>query len=684
MSLDWHLKSDLVWKFLFGLLGKYDVKSLETNFKHLSYGRRHCCNISNAILDVIVIKIAVDYNMELLEYAYEAGMEGSLFKIVNEMKVIVGPVFSDELHLTLREPNDCLIMDYSLQLLPVRRLVLILRGKLDCVFASLSRNEDKRNYSELLLEELELTTPLESSEPNSLSEGTIFTVVLTIHLRQVTLNFNHGDNLQLLLQSLNPGKVHNLVIKTATQFFNLNVNVDMVKLSMNLKLLTNLVSFEMDIKLNSSGILEFCDVLSSMHKLQRLELSVVDMNITASNKLAKALASLYQLRSLSIAALNERLTADFIPKWTRDKRFWDIVLLDILGHRTLLEDLKLSLNDDFGNYCNCTMLIAGLFNMKHLRKLELDFDRICFKGEDNNELVDTPVQSTELSHLSISGYLMGSPASKFISNRLPAFPQLKYLRMTVTQNSFPIIIDDLRNLTKLENSRLAGEHLATMLANLKSLKYLDLSDIHVVIQRRNLLSKLLFRSLSNLPLLVELNLSGNDLKSIGAVDTLAVSLSNLTKLTNLDLGWTRIGADELKALTGSLKYLTQLTSLDLCRNRIRANGLVALSGILPHLKKLEYLDLSFNEIGDQGALALVESLPYLPKLEYLNLSGNQIGDKGILAIADSLLNNATGLVYLDLSNNEVSKESVFKVRKRLKYLPEQSQAKQNRLSIFHV
>ena len=105
---------------------------------------------------------------------------------------------------------------------------------------------------------------------------------------------------------------------------------------------------------------------------------------------------------------------------------------------------------------------------------------------------------------------------------------------------------------------------------------------------------------------------------------------------------------------------------------------------MPHLKKLEYLDLSGNEIVDQGALALVESLPYLPKLEYLNLSGNQIGDKGILAIADSLLNNATGLVYLDLSFNEVSKESVRKVIKKLKYLPEQSQAKQNRLPMFRV
>ena len=691
LSLDWHryrLKSNLLWKFFFGLLGKYDVKSLETNFKHLSYGRRHCCNMSNAILDDIVIEIAVDCNMKLLEYAYEAGMEGSLFKIVNEMKAIVGPVFSDDLHLTLRKPKDCLIMDYALQIIPVRRLVLIVTGELDCVSASLSRNEEKRNYSEVLLEELELTTPFESSEPNSLSEGTmitILTVVPTIHLRQVTLNFDLGDNLQLLLQSLNPETVHNLVIKTSTLFF--NVNVDMVKLSMNLKLLTNLESFEMDIKLNSSGILEFCDALPSMHKLQRLELSVVDMNITASNKLAKTLAGLYQLRSLSIAALNERLTADFIPKWSRDKIFWDVVLLDILSHLTLLEDLKLSLNGDFENYCNCTMLIAGLFNMKHLRKLELDFDRICFKSEDNNELVDTPVQSTELSHLSIWGNLIQSPASKFISNRLPAFSQLKYLRMTVTQNSLPIIIDDFRNLTKLETlvlvrySDLAGEHLATMLANLKSLKYLDLSHFQ---HENQYLSPKFYRSLSNLPLLVELDLGGNDLKSTGAVDALAVSLSNLTKLTNLDLGLTLIGDDELKALTGSLKYLTELTSLDLCCNTIRANGLVALSGILPHLKKLEYLDLSGNEIDGQGALALVESLPYLPKLEYLKLSWNQIGDKGILAIADSLLNNATGLVYLDLSNNEVSEESVRKVRKRLKYLPEQFQAKQNRLPIFHV
>ena len=69
--------SDLKWKFFFGLLGKYDVNSFNTNFKYPSYRKGQCCNISRAPMIFNNDNIDTMYsNIEPLEYAYETEIEG--------------------------------------------------------------------------------------------------------------------------------------------------------------------------------------------------------------------------------------------------------------------------------------------------------------------------------------------------------------------------------------------------------------------------------------------------------------------------------------------------------------------------------------------------------------------------------------------------------------------------------
>ena len=369
--------------------------------------------------------------------------------------------------------------------------------------------------------------------------------------------------------------------------------------------------------------------------------------------------------------------------------FGEFNLQDILSPLTQLKDLRLDMKNghNYIGHCNCSKLLLDLFHLKKLRKLELTINNnYCIERDDNYRTVDVQDQSTVLEYLSIGGNLSSSQAEKLITKLIQASPHLKVLEITLLHgiNCLSILANSFRNLTRLEHLKINMHldrglgvtieelrNLAKQLKHFKSLKRFQLSgDSSLKHYSSSSVSESLLSSLSNLPLLVELDLSYNRLERIGAV-ALTKSLPNLTQLSKLNLHWTKIDDNGLKELAGPLENLTQLTVLDFGGNGIGregfSRGVVALTEALPYLTKLEYIDLSQYTLRNEATQTLSKALPYLKKLEYLDLSSNWIGDEGALALSQSL-HHLKNLEYLDLSKNDIKDKGALALSRSLHHL----------------
>ena len=139
---------------------------------------------------------------------------------------------------------------------------------------------------------------------------------------------------------------------------------------------------------------------------------------------------------------------------------------------------------------------------------------------------------------------------------------------------------------------------ASALSNNKSIKYLDISYCDID-------SSAIMDIAANMPSLIQLNASNNNIKTDGAI-----ALSKNANIVDLNVGY----------------------------NQINDIGAVALS----HNKALVTLNVSSNDISDNGAAALAA----IPSLTSLNLSSNKIQDKGAFALAAT-----TTIKNLDVSYN---------------------------------
>lgn|GEM_PF-2181383 len=125
-----------------------------------------------------------------------------------------------------------------------------------------------------------------------------------------------------------------------------------------------------------------------------------------------------------------------------------------------------------------------------------------------------------------------------------------------------------------------------------------------------------------------LDLSGNDLGSVGAHSLLQAIQGTL--VTQLNLRNNEIEAESVHVITQSLTK-TQLTHLNLSHNQMNNIGLTQLVMSLKN-SQLTHLDLSFNpQLNDQIAKYLINILP-LTQITNLNLNGTSISPK----LADNL------------------------------------------------
>ncbi|CAB4036828.1 NLR family CARD domain-containing 3-like, partial [Paramuricea clavata] len=187
----------------------------------------------------------------------------------------------------------------------------------------------------------------------------------------------------------------------------------------------------------------------------------------------------------------------------------------------------------------------------------------------------------------------------------------------------------------------AVDGLAILLSSVTELEELNLSSNNLMLEDfRNLQSHL-----SNLTRLKKLNLSNNNLDGITVI--LQEILPSLNYLEELRLSNVRLNGDDCNKIYESLKFLRSLKYFDLSINAIGPDGTRALANILKEIPLLEGLDVSKSCIKEYAIDLFCKALVPLNKLRHLNLSGNRI-DIEILDDALSLPPNLQELILSDI------------------------------------
>ena len=127
-------------------------------------------------------------------------------------------------------------------------------------------------------------------------------------------------------------------------------------------------------------------------------------------------------------------------------------------------------------------------------------------------------------------------------------------------------------------------------------------------------------------------------------------LRTSTSITNLRLGFGRLGDEGATQLAESLRVNTTLTDLKLIRTGICAVGAMQLAECLRINTTLTNLCLSSNDVGEAGAIQFAECLRMNATLTSLHLCCNEIGDTGAIELAECLCINAA-LMELRLGSN---------------------------------
>jgi hypothetical protein len=120
------------------------------------------------------------------------------------------------------------------------------------------------------------------------------------------------------------------------------------------------------------------------------------------------------------------------------------------------------------------------------------------------------------------------------------------------------------------------------------------------------------------------------------VEVIASSLRSNSVLTELDVGYNRIGPRGAQALAEVLCVNLALKCLHLYDCNVGDEGAGHLAVVLQHNRTLRDLLLGRNGITYVGAAALAAVLPFNQTLKRLQFSNNPLGDDGVEALAKAV------------------------------------------------
>ncbi|KAJ2799638.1 Ran GAP Rna1 [Coemansia guatemalensis] len=289
----------------------------------------------------------------------------------------------------------------------------------------------------------------------------------------------------------------------------------------------------------------------------------------------------------------------------------------------------------------------------------------------------------------------------------------KGLKLTTAEDIAPYL-EELRNVAILEELRLNGNTIgaeaATALAEtLKTKETLKIATLHDIFTSRlkdevkeSVIA--ICAALSELPSLVEVNLSDNAFGPLGA-EAMADFLSKHTGLQVLKLNNNGLGINGGKTIANALikcqalceeqgkepslhtiicgrnrlengsapvfaqafAALKTLREVRMPQNGIRPEGIAELVGGLANNSKLAILDLQDNTFTESGSKALAEALIKWEALEIINIGDCLLGSKGGRVIIEALKDRET-LKTINLQYNEIEYDGAIALAESLRGL----------------
>ena len=270
-------------------------------------------------------------------------------------------------------------------------------------------------------------------------------------------------------------------------------------------------------------------------------------------------------------------------------------------------------------------IIAGICQLQSLEELDLSHNYIRFFPLPDFEKKHDSL-STNTKNISLScNHMIPDDISQFCS--LIGSDLLKlHLDFNHVGNSIwslCAIRPRIKHLNVLSLARTdisdasAVRGLAVLLSSVRELEELNLSSNNLMLRYFQQLES----PLLNLIQLRRLNLSYNPDGISTLLERILPSLKNLEELR---LSNTHLNCDDLNAICNSLASLKSLKYLELSMNSIGSEGIRELANILKEFPLLERLDLSRSFLQDDDINVLCQGLVPLKKIKYLNLSGNMI------------------------------------------------------------
>ncbi|CDW88658.1 leucine rich repeat family protein [Stylonychia lemnae] len=147
-----------------------------------------------------------------------------------------------------------------------------------------------------------------------------------------------------------------------------------------------------------------------------------------------------------------------------------------------------------------------------------------------------------------------------------------------------------------------------------------------------------------------------------SITILMHSIKRSKSLYYLNLASTAITQKGAKRIFRALRKNESLVQLSLgCvdgvyRNRIGMKGLHEFRNMLQNNKTLSILDISYNRIMNEGFKALIFAIENQESIISINVSNNEITKESLLEVKNSLVN--TSLQSLEINNNAISNEGL--------------------------
>eukprot|EP00058_Branchiostoma_floridae_P003829 XP_002589317.1 hypothetical protein BRAFLDRAFT_77770 [Branchiostoma floridae] len=146
----------------------------------------------------------------------------------------------------------------------------------------------------------------------------------------------------------------------------------------------------------------------------------------------------------------------------------------------------------------------------------------------------------------------------------------------------------------------------------------------------------LVQGFSHMPLLEELNLSGNPELRDSGMDVLLIGLHVVPQLAVLRLRAVSMTAVGISSLASCKHYLAGLREVDVSGNMLGDKGIETLADMIKFATAIKVLNLGFTGISGKGILSLVKVLPHLSELQVLDVRLNNIGDSEIVTLVQAL------------------------------------------------